>query len=112
MSYIVEVIRPIRKEEIVSLVRNDSELSIIAEGEKWVDVAWSRGDEQAVFNFAPGRISVTTPSEGAWEKTQALAQRLRAVVIGENSEPAGGKAEGFCWPLHMARAARALHRER
>lgn len=44
MSYLVEVIRPIRKEEVVALVHADGELSVVAEGDSWVDVSWTRGE--------------------------------------------------------------------
>jgi hypothetical protein len=86
MSYIVEVLRPIQKEEVAAVVREDSEMSVIAEGKNWIDFAWSRGEEHAVFNFAQGRISVTTPDEGAWEKAHVMAQRLGAAVIGEEDD--------------------------
>lgn len=109
MSYVVEVIRPIRKEEVVDLIPNDSELSIVAEGENWLDVLWSRGREQAVFHFAQGRITATTPNEAAWTKIQSLAQRLGAAVIGEEDDlpnrPAlkpgvfAGRSTWIGWPL-------------
>ncbi len=86
MSYVVEVIRPIQKDEVLTLIHDDAEMSVIAEGENWIDFAWSCGAEQAIFNFAQGRISVTTPSEEAWSKAQVLAQRLEATVIGEEND--------------------------
>ncbi len=86
MSYVVEVIRPIQKKEVLTLIHDDAELTIIAEGENWIDFTWSRGGGQVMFNFAQGRISVTTPGEEAWAKAQALAERLEAAVIGEEDD--------------------------
>ncbi len=86
MSYIVEILRPIRKEELLAIVGSDSELAVLEEGDGWVDVRWARGDDRAVFTLAQGRISVTTPGDGAWEKAQAFARHLNAAVIGEEDE--------------------------
>jgi len=109
MSYIVEVIRPIGKEEVVALVRTDNELSVLAEGENWADIAWFRGDEHAVLNLAQGRITVSTPGKGAWEKTQAIAQLLHAAVVGEEDDlpnrpearpgVSGARSTWIGWPV-------------
>ena len=109
MSYIVEILRPIQKEEVAALVREDSEMSVIAEGTNWIDFAWSRGEAHAVFNFAQGRISVTTPGDEAWEKARVMAQRLGATVIGEEDDLAGrpqagagvlaGRSTWIGWPV-------------
>lgn len=109
MSYLVELLRPIRKDELLAIVGDDSELSIVAEGEDWLAIAWSRGDEQALFNFARGRLSLTSPSRAAGQKSCALAERLGAIVVGEEdglpSPPAmpsgifAGRSSWIGWPV-------------
>lgn len=109
MSYLVELLRPIRKDELLAIVDDDAELSVVAEGDDWLAIAWSRGDEQALFNFARGRLSLSTPSQAAAEKSCSLAERLGAIVLGEEdgapSRPAmppgifAGRSSWIGWPV-------------
>jgi hypothetical protein len=37
MSYVIEIIRTISKEEILALARVDEELTVLASGDDWID---------------------------------------------------------------------------
>ena len=86
MSYVVEIIRPIAKSEVQALVAGDPELAVTAEGEHWMDIAWSRGESTELFVFAQGRLTLTTPSDAAFAKGRKIAESLSAAVIGEEDE--------------------------
>ncbi|MGE3347500.1 MAG: hypothetical protein AB7I35_08700 [Ramlibacter sp.] len=86
MSYIVEIVRPIAKSEVQALVAGDPELVVTAEGEHWIDIAWSTGESTELFALAQGRLTLTTPSDAAFAKGQKIAERLGAAVIGEEDE--------------------------
>ena len=118
MSYVVEILRPIRKEELLEVIEGDPELSIPRQGDAWVDVEWSREQEQELFTFAQGRIAVTTPDERAWEKAHKLARLLDAAVIGEedeipdrpDTEPGlfAGRSTWIDWPILVVTLAALL----
>ena len=111
MSYVVEIIRPIRKDEILAIANEDGELTIIDEGENWIRLSWARGKETAEFSFQKSRITVTTPRDLIWEKAEALAECLQAEVIGEEDDlapPQGlllkpgvfaGRSTWIGWPV-------------
>jgi hypothetical protein len=86
MSYVVEIVRPISKAEVVALASTDSELSIVAEGDEWADLIWKRGSAQALFSFAQSRITLTTPDDVVLEKAQGIAAKLGARVVGEEDQ--------------------------
>lgn len=65
MSNVVEILRPIRTDELVALSESDPELSLLDHGEGWMLVSWRKDDEEATFELAHGRITVTSPSDRA-----------------------------------------------
>lgn len=86
MSYVVSIKRPISKHDLFAATEGDQEFSIVSEDDGAVVLTWARGEEQAMFNLYQGEIVVTTPSDGAWEKMNQLAQTLGAAVIGEEDD--------------------------
>lgn len=104
MSYVVEVFRPVRAEEFLALAESDPELSVQEQGEGWLTVSWRKGGEEATFELAQGRISVTSPSDHAWAKACELAGQLGAEAVGEveqaplrSAPPGGGAAVRTLW---------------
>lgn len=86
MSYIFSIKRPISKADLLRAIDGDEEFSVVSEGDAFIDLVWSDGEEKATFNLVQGEISVTTPSDNALEKMNHLAEKLGAVVIGEEDD--------------------------
>jgi len=109
MSYVVEIIRPIREAEVIAIAKRDDSLTILGQGENWLELEWVQGDEKTQISLAQGRMSVTTPTHKAYNKVQELAEILNAEVIGEeeqlpereNANPgiATGKSIWAGWPI-------------
>jgi hypothetical protein len=83
MSYIVEIIKPIKKEDVIGVLEMDDSLAVNDEGADWLEVKWTGENETAIFSYSQSRIEITTPTEKAYEKTQEIASLLNADVIGE-----------------------------
>ena len=86
MSYVVEIIRPIGKEEVLALVQADKELSVQASGGDWINISWTRDSYSDSIYYAQSRLTCTSPGSEAWEKLQELATKLNAEVIGEEDK--------------------------
>ena len=109
MSYVVEIIRPISKEEILAIVDEDEELSVIASGDEWIELIWIRNGCTDSIHFAQSRLICASPETETWEKLQEVATRLNAEVIGEEDKiapsPVGdqgifrGRSTWIGWPL-------------
>ena len=118
MSYFVEIIRPIRVEELLSIVENDITLSILDQGENWIVFSWADSEEQAEFDYSQGRISITSPNDSAWAKAEELASILNATVIGEEEQLSKyretdsailkGRSTWIGWPILVVILAVAL----
>ena len=67
-------------------IEGDEQFSIMSEGDNYIDLMWISGEESATFNLSQGEITVTTPSDEAWEKMNQLSKELGAVVIGEEDD--------------------------
>jgi len=87
MSYIVSIKRPISKSDLLAAIEGDDQFSVVTDGDNDVTLAWLKGDERATFSLSQGEITVTTPSEHAWQKMDDLAGKLDAAVIGEEDDP-------------------------
>ena len=118
MSYVVEIIRRISKEEILALVRADEELSVLASGDHWIEISWKRNSCTDSIYYAQARLTCTSPGSEGWEKLQELAKKLSAEVIGEVDKiaqsPVGkqgiihGRSTWIGWPLLVLGLAVAL----
>ena len=86
MSYIVSIKRPISKADLLMAIDGDEQFAIVSEGDNFIDLVWSVGEERATFNLVQGEITATTPSDKALEKMNHLAEKLSAVVIGEEDD--------------------------
>ncbi len=86
MSYIVSIKRPISKSDLLSAIEGNAQFSIVSQGDNYIDLLWKAGEESATFNLSQGEITVTTPSDKAWQKMNELSQKLGAVVIGEEDD--------------------------
>lgn len=107
MGQAKSVKRTITKAELLGAISGDSEFSILAEGEAFVVIRWSNGEENAVFNLAQGEVTVGAPTPGAERKMSYLASRLEAEVVGEDENASVGGGGGgtgglgvtrFAWP--------------
>jgi len=67
-------------------IDGDEQFAILSEGDNFIDLVWSAGEDKATFNLVQGEITVTSPSEKALEKMDFLAEKLKAVVIGEEDD--------------------------
>ncbi len=94
MSYVVSIRRDaaITSEELRAIVEGDAELTISTAADEHADgvmeLAW-QADENAdpeFFVLSEGAVDVTTPSNNALNKMQAVAEGLGAQVIGEEGE--------------------------
>jgi len=92
MSYVVEVVRPIKADELIALAENDPELTLLERNENWLAVSWRSEDEEATFELSQGRVSVTSPIDKAWEKAHDIAARLGAEVLGEADQSPSGRS--------------------
>ena len=118
MSYFVEIIRPIRTEELLSVVEKDDSLSVLDQGENWIIFAWDSSGEHAKFDCSQGRISITSPTDSAWAKAEELAGILNASVIGEEDQLSkyresyrgilNGRSTWIGWPILVVVLATAL----
>ena len=100
--------RTITKAELMRVIADDREFSVLAEGEAFVVIRWSNGEENAVFNLVQGEVTVGAPTSGAERKMNYLASRLEAEVIGDDENlPVGASGGGgaklnvlrFAWPM-------------
>jgi hypothetical protein len=86
MSYVVSIRRTISKSDLLTAIEGDEQFSIISEGDNYIDLMWVDGEESVTFSLSQGEITVTTPSDKAWEKMNRLSQALGAAVIGEEDD--------------------------
>jgi hypothetical protein len=86
MSYIVEIIRPIKKEEVIRLAGADDSLVVDSEGEDWLELNWTGEKETANFSYSQSRLVVTTPTDEAYKKAKEIASLLNAEIIGEEEK--------------------------
>ena len=109
MSYIVEIIRPISKDEVLGLADEDDSLVVIGEGEDWLEIKWTGEKETATFSYSQSRLVITTPTDEVYEKLREISSLLNADVIGEEENtrhvpiPDSGIIEGrstwLGWPI-------------
>ena len=94
MSYVVSIRRDtaITAEELRSVVQGDPEFtaatSTVEHADGVIELVW-QVDENAdpeFFVLSDGAVDVTTPSNNALRKMQAVAERLGAQVFGEEGE--------------------------
>ena len=83
MSYIVSVKRVLTKPEVLALVVTDSSLAILREDADTLDITWSDGAEESLFQLVGGELQATTPSTAAANKLSHIAKLLDASVVGE-----------------------------
>lgn len=94
MSYVVSIRRDaaITSEELRAIVEGDAELTISTAADEHADeammLAWQADEnvDPEFFVLSQGAVDVTTPSNNALRKMQALAERLGAQVFGEEGE--------------------------
>ncbi len=86
MSYIVSIKRLISKSDLLMAIDGDDEFAILSKDDNDAELVWTVGEERTTFYLAQGEIIATTPSDKAWEKMHPLAERLNAVVIGEEND--------------------------
>jgi hypothetical protein len=112
LSYVVSIRRDtaITSEELRAIVEGDTELTISTAADEHADdamlLAW-QSDENAdpeLFVLSQGAIDVTTPSNIALKKMQAVAEQLGAQVFGEEGEEltdveVSDVASGGCGPV-------------
>ena len=112
MSYVVSIRRDaaITSKELRAIVEGDPELTISPAADEHVDdamvLAW-QADENAYpefFVLSQGAVDVTTPSNNALKKIQAVAEQLGAQVFGEEGEEltdveVSDVASGGCGPV-------------
>jgi hypothetical protein len=118
MSYFVEIIRPIRVAELLTIIENDITLSILDQGENWIVFSWADNEEQSEFDYSQGRISITSPTDSAWAKAEELASILNATVIEEEEQLSKyrktdgdilkGRSTWIGWPILVVILAVAL----
>lgn len=115
MSYVVSIRREaaITSEELRAIVEGDPELTISTAADEHADdamlLAW-QADENAdpeFFVLSQGAVDVTTPSNNALKKMQAVAEQLGAQVFGEEGEEltdveVSDVASGGCGPVAWA----------
>lgn len=77
----------ITPEEWLAAVRGDAELQLIGESEPY-PAAWLRdpSDDGTCFEWSEGNVIVKNPTTPAIMKLEALANRLRAKVQGDDGE--------------------------
>ena len=94
MSYVVSIRRDtaITADELRSVVEGDPDFTISTAADEHADeaiaLAW-QADENAdpeFFVLSHGAVDVTTPSNNALKKMQAVAEQLGAQVFGEEGE--------------------------
>ena len=94
MSYVVSIRRDtaITADELRSIVQGDPQLTAatgtVDRPDDVIELAW-QADENAepeFFVLSQGVVDVTTPSNNALKKMQAVAERLGAQVFGEEGE--------------------------
>ena len=118
MSYVVEIVRPIQKQEILDLIEEDEELSIVASGDDWLELLWIRNGCTDSIHFAQSKLICASPESETWEKLQELAMKLDAEVIGEEDkigpQHSGdhglfvGRSTWIGWPVLVLGLAAAL----
>jgi len=109
MSYIVEIIKPIKKEDVIGVVDADDSLVIDSKGDDWLEIKWTGKNETAIFSYSQSRIAITTPTKEAYEKAQEIASLLNADVFGEEERPhdvsavnsgiIAGRSTWLGWPI-------------
>ena len=107
MSYLVSIVRPITKQEMLSAVAGDDDFEAVSETDDCIVRKWVGGEREEMFVLSQGTVQVTTPSEGAFNKMQELANKLAAEVIGEEEKyilPTGRPTRGggeirLGWPI-------------
>jgi hypothetical protein len=75
MSYIVSIKRAISKSDFLKAIEDDEQFSIVSEGDDHMDLARVSGEERAEFNLSQGEITVTTPSDAAWQEMNRLSKK-------------------------------------
>jgi hypothetical protein len=112
LSYVVSIRRDkaITADELRSVVEGDPEFSDSTAADEHADdvmvLAWQT-DENAdpeFFVLSQGAVDVTTPSNNALRKMQAVAEQLGAQVFGEEGEEVtdvevSDVASGGCGPV-------------
>lgn len=76
--------RTIQKADLLRAIEGDSEYSVLAEGNAFVVLRWTNGQDNAVFNLVQGEITVGTPSDAALRKMNHLADQFGADIIGKD----------------------------
>ena len=77
MSYIVSIKRLISKADLLFAIDGDEEFTILSEGDGFVDLVWSVGEEKTSFHLVQSEITVTTSSDKALKKYTILLKTRR-----------------------------------
>ncbi len=84
MGYTVEILRKIKKEEVVAALGEDDDFTIEDQTGSQVSFFCVEGGERTYFQYARGIITIERMGEEfAWSKTQQLARKLGADVLEE-----------------------------
>ncbi len=86
MSHMMSIKRTISKTDLLKAIQGDTEFSVLAEGDAFLVLRWSDGQENAVFNLVKGEVTVGTPTVQIMAKMKDLAGKCHAEIVGKDEE--------------------------
>jgi hypothetical protein len=83
MSYVVEVRRPIKIQELLVELGKDAAFQVLRQDADTLEFEWVSGESSTQADFRKGIVSTTSPSDEAFQMLSQLADRLGAEIVGE-----------------------------